>query len=500
MADTKVFVRGVDLESVSTDEVREYFEAAGVGVLKVLTDHLPRMCVVLDCRSVDDANRALPLNGATLYSVAQDACLLRVMPYAPKGGSPQRTTASPRATTANAASPASSSAELLPPDKRCVFVCQLDKHVVSAELEEFFGEAGPCVAELLPFTKTLQGQRAIIHFGSEAVARNAVRRFHQAMFTSSGSSARHIVVQVYDKGLIEPHPSAPPSNTSSSSRSFAPPAPAPAPAPTPAPTPAPYAAGDDVRDAALRDEARRILSAHGGTMKVTVLVTELRKVDPEYHMFIKKQGGAKRCFSERASWQEEFAVRLPPDRRPGDEVIEMIRGSQCVPSSSASATANGIGAPPSHSSSSSSSRSSRKSAPCRFFREGYCRNGSECKFLHDATSFAVPTGTSRHAASSPLGAAADAVGAASSPVGGVPRARRLFEPPIPPASNAGVVAAGAGGGLIQQVETVRRVLELDEALSVPAAVREANRMMGVTPPADAGLPSQVATLMAALGL
>jgi hypothetical protein len=307
-------------------------------------------------------------------------------------------------------------------------------------------------------------------------------------------------VQVYDKGLIEPHPSAPPSNTSSSSRSFAPPAPAPAPAPTPAPTPAPYAAGDDVRDAALRDEARRILSAHGGTMKVTVLVTELRKVDPEYHMFIKKQGGAKRCFSERASWQEEFAVRLPPDRRPGDEVIEMIRGSQCVPSSSASATANGIGAPPSHSSSSSSSRSSRKSAPCRFFREGYCRNGSECKFLHDATSFAVPTGTSRHAASSPLGAAADAVGAASSPVGGVPRARRLFEPPIPPPSNAGVVAAGAGGGLIQQVETVRRVLELDEALSVPAAVREANRMMGVTPPADAGLPSQVATLMAALGL
>ena len=58
---------------------------------------------------------------------------------------------------------------------------------------------------------------------------------------------------------------------------------------------------------------------------------------------------------------------------------------------------------------------------------------------------------------------------------------------------------GGGWGLAPKAAMIKRVLEL-ESSSPPRVTKEANDYMGIKPAADATLPSQVSTLLCALGI
>ena len=77
---------------------------------------------------------------------------------------------------------------------------------------------------------------------------------------------------------------------------------------------------------------------------------------------------------------------------------------------------------------------------------------------------------------------------------------------VPPPAH-GVAAAAAptpaalpAETLLQKVDRIRVVLELDTAISLVKTIKAANLLMGIAPAAGVNLPSQVDTLLAAIGV
>ena len=72
-------------------------------------------------------------------------------------------------------------------------------------------------------------------------------------------------------------------------------------------------------------------------------------------------------------------------------------------------------------------------------------------------------------------------------------------------TNAGVArdrsSSGSGSPLTQKVGKITAALQLDKSLPMPAAVAEANRVMGMTATSPSGgLPAQADRLLEALGV
>ena len=78
-----------------------------------------------------------------------------------------------------------------------------------------------------------------------------------------------------------------------------------------------------------------------------------------------------------------------------------------------------------------------------------------------------------------------------------PYANYSNQPSSPYAKYSNQPVAGRDG-LTQRVACIREVLALDAGLSMPAALREASRMMGTS--ADGSLPEQAQRLYTMLGL
>ena len=201
----KLFVRGVDLDLTSTDEVAEYFAQKG-RVTEVLTRHQPSGAVVVAFDSADDAIRGLALDGTVMHTMSQSAMLLKVRPFnpAPAHQKPNDFLEKKHGRAAAAPfSPPKPPAPLPQPPPNCVFVSKLDWNCTEAELSHLFRAAGELDSvepvRLLPLNRGNRGQCAIVAFAAAAGADRALSVLHGALMTPAvaGAPARRILVEAY---------------------------------------------------------------------------------------------------------------------------------------------------------------------------------------------------------------------------------------------------------------------------------------------------------------
>ena len=183
-------------------------------------------------------------------------------------------------------------------------------------------------------------------------------------------------------------------------------------------------------------------------MMITTLVTMLKSIESDYLERIRAAGGAKKFFSSC----DAYDVYLPPANRNGNEMIELRQVASAHKTAGfQKAVGSPVAAP--HSPQTVQAMPNKRTAPSKFT---------------DPTTPLTKASTTKPSPHSPPARVA-----------------------APPPSTE---------GLVQQVERVRATLEIGPAFSIPATVREANRLMGFETAPDVSLPQQVELLMTRLGI
>ena len=235
---------------------------------------------------------------------------------------------------------------------------------------------------------------------------------------------------------------------------------------------------------AIAEAAATALVAHGGPMLVTDLVMKLKAIEPNVCELVRSVGGAKRFFGSHSACTTMLTVYLPKASKAGSEVIALQPHPPPALPPPAAPPPKALQLPPTQ---------ANLPPPLRGTQHG---GASSAPAARAAGAAGAACSNARNSAVGGVGGIAAGGGAGSGEC-----ALAILAEAEARLDSAAARLGGTSqqGTLKEKVERIMGALELDPSLSLMAAVREANAIMGVQAPRGT-LPEQVADLLAQLGV